>query len=65
MVTQELTEVVTREWMREATRLQLERQARAPDGQSASPRRATSALRIWRLSLPSFLACLFRSTPTS
>jgi hypothetical protein len=65
MVTQELVNAATQERMREAARLQLEKRVRAAKGQVTSPRRAPSRPRIRRLSLPSFVACVFRSAPTS
>jgi hypothetical protein len=63
MVTQELMKAFMRERMLEAARLQLEDQARAADGQSARPRLPRSALRIGRLSLPTFVSRVFRSAP--
>lgn len=65
MVTQELVKAVMQERMREAAQLQLERRARTRHGEAASPRRALSLPRIRRLSIPSFVACAFRSAPTS
>ena len=65
MVTQELMKAVMQERMLEVARLQLEHRARARHGEAASPRRAPSLPRIRRLSIPSFVACAFRSGPTS
>lgn len=65
MVPQELMNVTMQDHMREAARMRLERRALARQEPKAPRTRAPARLPVRWLPLPSFLACVFRSAPTS
>ena len=65
MVTPELFQAAMQERMREAAELHLQNEARALQGQGASPRSGLSRLRFQGLPLPSFVARRFRTASVS
>ncbi len=65
MVPQELMNVTMQDHMREAARMRLERRALASQEQGAPRTHASVRFPVRWLPLPSFLACVFRSAPTS
>ena len=65
MVTPELFQATMQERMRAAAQLQLQNEARALQGQGASPRGGLSRPRFRGLPLPSFVARRFREASVS
>ncbi len=65
MVTPELFQAAMQERMRAAAELQLQNEARALQGQGASPRGGRSRPRFRGLPLPSFVARRFRTASVS